>query len=102
MDWSIYVKTTRKRLGLTQDQFARLLGVSPPAVQRWEYGVSKPSLLQADIIHQINQHMDEIEEVERENNTSIGDILKAALLGGGIAFGMYQLFKIIFDERKKS
>jgi transcriptional regulator with XRE-family HTH domain len=102
MEWYTYVRATRKRLGLTQEQFARLLGVSPPAVQRWEYGISKPSLLQADIINQINDHMNDIERVEQEKNTSIGELLKTVLIGGGIAFGMYQLFKIIFDERKKS
>lgn len=68
-------------------------------MQRWEYGISKPSLLQADIINQINQHLPDIERVEKEKNTSIGELLKVVLIGGGIAFGMYQLFKIIFQER---
>lgn len=99
MNWKILVKSTRKRLGLTQEQFARLLGVSCPAVQRWEYGKSKPSLLQADIINQINGHIKEIEEIEKENNENIGDILEKSLIGCGIASSVYQLLKIIFDVR---
>jgi DNA-binding transcriptional regulator YiaG len=36
------VKETRKRLGLTQLQFAKTLGVSFQAVNRWERGRTKP------------------------------------------------------------
>lgn len=37
------VKKIRKRLGLTQDQFAVRLGVAPYTVRRWESGKTKPS-----------------------------------------------------------
>jgi DNA-binding transcriptional regulator YiaG len=36
------VKETRKRLGLTQLQFAKTLGVSFQSVNRWERGRTKP------------------------------------------------------------
>jgi DNA-binding transcriptional regulator YiaG len=36
------VKDTRKRLGLTQLQFAKTLGVSFQSVNRWERGKTKP------------------------------------------------------------
>lgn len=36
------VKETRKRLGLTQLQFAQALGVSFQSVNRWERGKTKP------------------------------------------------------------
>lgn len=36
------VKETRKRLGLTQLQFAQTLGVSFQSVNRWERGRTKP------------------------------------------------------------
>ncbi len=36
------VKETRKRLGLTQLQFAEALGVSFQSVNRWERGKTKP------------------------------------------------------------
>jgi DNA-binding transcriptional regulator YiaG len=38
----VLVKETRKRLGLTQLQFARVLGVSFQSVNRWERGKTKP------------------------------------------------------------
>ena len=39
------IKQIRKRLGLTQEQFARELGVSFITVNRWENGHAKPSPL---------------------------------------------------------
>ncbi len=38
----VFVKETRKRLGLTQLQFAQALGVSFQSVNRWERGKTKP------------------------------------------------------------
>jgi len=38
----VLVKETRKRLGLTQVQFAQVLGVSFQSVNRWERGKTKP------------------------------------------------------------
>jgi DNA-binding XRE family transcriptional regulator len=39
---AVLVKETRKRLGLTQVQFAKTLGVSFQSVNRWERGKTKP------------------------------------------------------------
>jgi DNA-binding transcriptional regulator YiaG len=39
---AVLVKETRKRLGLTQVQFAQVLGVSFQSVNRWERGKTKP------------------------------------------------------------
>jgi len=39
---AVLVKETRKRLGLTQLQFAKTLGVSFQSVNRWERGKTKP------------------------------------------------------------
>jgi DNA-binding transcriptional regulator YiaG len=39
---ALLVKETRKRLGLTQLQFAQTLGVSFQSVNRWERGRTKP------------------------------------------------------------
>jgi DNA-binding transcriptional regulator YiaG len=38
----VLVKEIRKRLGLTQLQFAKTLGVSFQSVNRWERGKTKP------------------------------------------------------------
>ena len=39
---AVLVKQARKRLGLTQLQFAKTLGVSFQSVNRWERGRTKP------------------------------------------------------------
>ncbi|PSP14120.1 MAG: transcriptional regulator [Cyanobacteria bacterium SW_11_48_12] len=41
-DVALLVRETRTRLGLTQTQFAQLLGVSFQTVNRWENGKTKP------------------------------------------------------------
>ena len=37
------VKTIRKKLNLSQEQIASLMGISPVTVNRWENGNTKPS-----------------------------------------------------------
>ena len=41
MDISARIRENRKKMGLTQEQVANLLGVSTPAVNKWEKGVSQ-------------------------------------------------------------
>ncbi len=53
------IKALRVGLGLTQERFAALLGISFSTVNRWEKGVSKPSSL---AIHR----MKEIEKEEKK------------------------------------
>lgn len=43
MDFSDKVKYARKQLGLSQEKFASLLGVSFATVNRWETGRSMPT-----------------------------------------------------------
>lgn len=40
MPVSTVIREKRKELGLTQEQVAQRLGVSAPAVNKWERGVS--------------------------------------------------------------
>lgn len=35
----------RKRVGLSQEELAKKLGISQPAVAKWESGVSRPNIL---------------------------------------------------------
>ena len=37
-----WVKVLRRRMGLTQPDFAARIGVSPITISRWENGVSEP------------------------------------------------------------
>lgn len=51
-NWPQLVSTFRRRIGLTQDGFARKLGVSHAAVSRWESGKNLPDLRTQILIHQ--------------------------------------------------
>jgi len=54
---AVLVKETRKRLGLTQLQFAKTLGVSFQSVNRWERGKTKPLPI---ILKQIEEMVKEL------------------------------------------
>jgi putative transcriptional regulator len=41
--WSKSIPTTRKHLGLSQAQFARLLGISVRTLHHWEQGTRRPT-----------------------------------------------------------
>lgn len=41
MPMNIVIQEKRRKLGLTQEQLAQYLGVSTPAVSKWEKGVSQ-------------------------------------------------------------
>ncbi|MDO9574126.1 MAG: helix-turn-helix domain-containing protein [Candidatus Contubernalis sp.] len=47
------IKTLRGKLGLTQEELARKLGVSWGTVARWEAGKSKPSKLAQKVIEDL-------------------------------------------------
>ena len=88
MDLNKYFRNARERLGLTQEEFGRLFGVSARTVMRWEQGLSQPSQYQADIIAKITE----------SDNLPDDDFLKKALIVGGVAFGLYKLLELIFKE----
>jgi transcriptional regulator with XRE-family HTH domain len=41
-DFAARIKRVRTRLALTQDDFARMLGVAPKTVSEWERGLGLP------------------------------------------------------------
>lgn len=51
------VRETRKRLGLTQTQFALKLGVSFQSVNRWENGRTMPLPMALKLIEGMLRHM---------------------------------------------
>lgn len=44
MDYSILIKKLRTKLILSQEEFAKLLGVSFSTVNRWENGKHEPTI----------------------------------------------------------
>ena len=44
MDIHHIIKEKRRALGLTQEQVAQKLGVTTPAVNKWEHGITLPDI----------------------------------------------------------
>lgn len=91
------VLRARARLGLTQKEFAYILGVSTPTVQRWEYGTTIPVLLQASIIQEINNKWGRIEDLEKTRKIHISKYLRDTALKHRRSIATYNLLKILFD-----
>lgn len=53
------IKEIRKRLSLSQEEFAKKLGVSFASVNRWENGQTKPSKLARKQIVSLMKHIDD-------------------------------------------
>jgi DNA-binding transcriptional regulator YiaG len=52
---SIEIKEIRKKLGLSQEALAHVLGVSFQTINRWESGAFKPSRLALEKIKQLEE-----------------------------------------------
>lgn len=44
MSMNVVIQEQRRKLGLTQEQIADYLGVSTPAVSKWEKGITSPDI----------------------------------------------------------
>lgn len=53
------IRDLRLLTGLTQEQFAALLGATHSSVSRWERGISKPSPLAMQKVEELLQRMDD-------------------------------------------
>ena len=80
----------RSRLGITQEQMARLLGVSFASVNRWEAGHSSPTGPTLDLYQALNAAI-------RAGNTS-ETIRQAANNERGVF--LYALFHMAYARRK--
>jgi transcriptional regulator with XRE-family HTH domain len=76
------IKSTRELLGLTQVQFAQLLGVHPITVSKWERDVSPPTPYQNALFlqFQLAARNKEITETLAGVLISMGVIVALALL----------------------
>ena len=71
----------RKKIGLTQMDFAKLLGVSVASLRRWEKGENNPSPLAIERIMYVqdnvkNGNVEKLLEEMQEKNEQIGDTCK--------------------------
>src|SRR5664279_1341670 len=58
-DMSELIRELRRRMGLTQEQFAAELGVTFPTINRWEHGRARPSPLALKQIQAVLKHLHE-------------------------------------------
>ena len=80
----------RTRLGMTQEQMARLLGVSFASVNRWEAGHSSPTGPTLDLYQALNAAI-------RAGSTS--ETIRQAANNERGAF-LYALFRMAYARRK--
>lgn len=90
------IRQIRKRLGISQELFARVLGVSSPCLQRWEYGLSSPTYIHNDIMLQIRMHMDTIKTIEERSSRPIGDIIREIYSTDNGCYALYRLLHLLF------
>ncbi|MDY7232834.1 helix-turn-helix domain-containing protein [Hyalangium rubrum] len=87
------IKKVRDGLGLTQEQFAQLLGVHTLTVSKWERGLLSPSPYQGSLISSFAK--------ARERSASTGGATVAkVLMGAGVAAALFFLLKHAFDEEE--
>lgn len=60
------IKRLRQRLDMTQEEFAKYIGVSWRTVMRWESGDSQPS----------NLALEKIEKLEKKDESQNGGLVK--------------------------
>ena len=47
------IRAAREALGLSQEKFARQLGIDPTTIRRWELGQGKPSQKLSEVLNNI-------------------------------------------------
>ena len=76
------IRSIRERLGLTQEQLARLLGVHPLTVSKWERGLLQPTAHQEELLRsfRVASRDEEASEQIRKALAAAGTILALYLL----------------------
>ncbi len=62
-DATVDVAALRQRLGMTQEQFARVFQIALPVVRNWEQGRNKPDGVATVMLRMIEAHPKEVEEL---------------------------------------
>ena len=84
------IRALRVSLGLTQEQFATLLGVHSLTTSKWERSVLTPSPYQVALMRSF--------EASCEQEPRIGEYVVAALLGAGVGAALYCLLRPAFES----
>ena len=70
------IRELRKKLGLTQEEFAQLLGVGYTTVNRWENDKSEPRGQVAQVLSKLKELVEEAEEGDQLSIEEIRNIVK--------------------------
>lgn len=84
------IRTVRSRLDLSQVQLAKLLGVHPVTVSKWERGVLTPTPHQIALLQSFAKASQEEEK--------IGDEVESTLVTAGVAVALYVLLRAAFND----
>lgn len=84
---------TRRRLGLSQDQFGQLVGAHWVTVSKWERGQLRPSPYQAGMILKFR------EAAKSEDADELGQRLGQLLVIGGALAVVFFLLKRTFESK---
>ena len=79
----------RNALGLTQAQFASLLGVHSLTVSKWERGLLAPSPYQLALMQSFDR--------SQKQSPGVGELVAGVLLGAGVGAALYLLLKPAFE-----
>lgn len=86
------IKATRTELGLTQAQFAQLLGAHPLTVWKWEKGDLQPTPHQQGLIASFGK--------ASRSQSDIGSEVSTLLVTAGVVVAIYALLHAAFGEQK--
>ncbi len=87
------IRQLRQRLGLDQAHFARLLGVDPRTVSRWETGAVKPSGAAEAVLNGLGESLDD--------DPKVAEQIIAFVVGAAAVGGLAYLVKKLIDNLKK-
>jgi transcriptional regulator with XRE-family HTH domain len=83
------LKLIRSALGLTQAQFAQLLGVHEITVSKWERGQGAPSPYQQALIQSFSK--------AQKQSPDVGSAVAGLLVAAGIGAALFYLLKAAFE-----
>ena len=80
----------REQLGLTQVEFAQVVGVHPITVSKWERGEAVPSAYQNALFEQFR---------EGARSRKVRETLKGILIGAGVIFALALLLSHLMKKK---
>jgi len=85
------VKTIRKGLKFTQKQLAKLLGVHPMTIAKWERGALSPSAYRLDLLGSFKQAIEKVPD--------IGIAARLLLLNADVSFVLFFILQAAFEKK---